>query len=234
MKSIPGHILVVDDEPRVREALRSILVGRGYRVRTAADGPAALEAVASERPDVVLLDLLMPGLDGIEVSRRMRAVSNLEIVVLSAVMDEPQKVRALDAGADDYITKPFSVEELLARIRSAVRRAQARRADALVIEAGGITIDQIARRVVSAGQEVHLTSAEYELLRVLVANPNRVLTHRHLLTTALGAPYADALEYLRTLINQLRRKIEAEPRRPRYIITEPGLGYRLRASDNGE
>jgi two-component system KDP operon response regulator KdpE len=228
--SASGRILVVDDEPGVRDALSDILIRRGYQVRTAANGMAALEAVAAERPDVVLLDLLMPGLDGVEVSRRLRAASHLEIVILSAVLDEPEKVRALDAGADDYITKPFSVEELLARIRSALRRAETRRADAVVIQAGGIVIDQVARRVWAAGQSVHFTTTEYELLRVLVANPDRVLTHHFLLTTALGAAYSDAVEYLRTLVKQLRLKTEADPRRPQRIITEPGIGYRLRTS----
>jgi two-component system KDP operon response regulator KdpE len=233
MREIRGNILVVDDEPRVRDSLKHILIGRGYQVRAAADGNTALLAVSAERPDLVLLDLLMPGLDGVEVCRRLRALSKLEIVVLSAIMDEPQKVRALDAGADDYITKPFSVEELLARIRSALRRANARRADAPVIHAGGIMIDQIARSVAVDGTEIHLTAAEYEVLRVLVSNPDRVLTHRYLLACALGPAYTDALDYLRTLINQVRRKTEAEPRRPRRVITEPGIGYRLRASDDG-
>jgi two-component system KDP operon response regulator KdpE len=224
-----GHVLIVDDEPSVREALRQVLVGRGYEVRTAEDGYAALEAVALERPDVLLLDLRMPGLDGVEVSRRVRSVSRLEIIVVSAVTDEPQKIRALDAGADDYVTKPFSVEELLARLRSAMRRARQSGADELVITAGPIVVDQIARRVTMAGQEVRLSTAEYEVVRILVLHPDRVMTHRHLLSSALGSQYADALEYLRTLINQIRRKLEPEPRRPRFIITEPGIGYRLRA-----
>jgi two-component system KDP operon response regulator KdpE len=229
----PGRILIVDDEPHVREALRKVLVGRGYDVRTAEDGYTALQAVAIERPDVVLLDLRMPGVDGVEVSRRVRAASRLEIIVVSAVSDEPQKIRALDAGADDYVTKPFSVDELLARVRSAMRRAMQSRTDELVISAGPIVVDQLARRVTIAGQEVHLSTAEYEILRVLASHPDRVMTHRHLLTTALGPHYADALEYLRTLINQIRRKLEPEPRRPRFIITEPGIGYRLRADDVG-
>jgi two-component system KDP operon response regulator KdpE len=231
VSSLPGRILIVDDEPRVREALKKVLVGRGYDVRTAEDGYTALDAVAVERPDVVLLDLRMPGLDGVEVSRRVRAASRLEIIVVSAVTDEPQKIQALDAGADDYVTKPFSVEELLARIRSAMRRARLSCADDLVIKAGPIVVDQIARRVTNAGREVHLSTAEYEIVRVLVLNPDRVMTHRHLLTTALGPQYADALDYLRTLINQVRRKLEPEPRRPHFIITEPGIGYRIRADD---
>jgi two-component system KDP operon response regulator KdpE len=226
-----GRVLIVDDEPRVREGLKHVLVTQGYEVRTAADGFAALEEIAHERPDVLLLDIRLPGLDGVELSRRIRAVSRLEIIVVSAVMDEPQKIRALDAGADDYVTKPFSVEELLARVRSAVRRAWQRRADNVVVAAGPIMVDQIARRVTIAGQEVHLSTAEYEVLRVLVLNHDRVLTHRHLLSTALGESYADALDYLRTLINQIRRKLEPEPRRPRLIITEPGIGYRLRADE---
>jgi two-component system KDP operon response regulator KdpE len=226
-----ARVLVVDDEPRVREGLKQVLVRQGYAVRTAQNGLAALEEITRERPDVLLLDLRMPGLDGVELSRRIRAVSQLEIIVVSAVMDEPQKIRALDAGADDYVTKPFSVEELLARVRSAVRRARQRRADDVLIDAGPIVVDQIARRVTNAGQEVHLSTAEYEVLRVLVLNRDRVLTHHHLLSAALGEQYTEALEYLRTLINQIRRKLEPEPRRPRLIITEPGIGYRLRTDD---
>jgi two-component system KDP operon response regulator KdpE len=225
-----GRILVVDDEPLVREALQRVLVGRGYHVRTAADGPAALDAVAAERPDVVLLDLVMPGVNGVVVCRQLRAVIPLQILVLSALTDEPRKIEALDAGADDYISKPFSVEELLARVRSALRRAHAQSVSGATIRAGGVILDQLARRILVDGQEVHLTTTQFELLRVLVANQDRVLTHRYLLTAALGPSYASALDYLRTYINQLRRKIESDPRRPRRIITEPGIGYRFQTA----
>jgi two-component system KDP operon response regulator KdpE len=222
-------ILAVDDEPHVLEALSTILTGRGYRVRTARNGRLALDAIAAERPDVVLLDLAMPGMDGVELCRRVRASSRVPILVLSAMTDEPDKVRALDAGADDYVTKPFGVEELLARLRAALRRAIAHREDVAVIVMHGIEVDQIRRRVVVDGTEVHLTPTQYELLRVFVTNPDRVLTQRNLLITVLGPAYEDAVDNLRTFVAQLRRKVEQDPSRPRRIVTEPGLGYRFRS-----
>jgi two-component system, OmpR family, KDP operon response regulator KdpE len=221
-------ILTVDDDPHVVRSLRAALESHGYQVRAAPSGASALEACASERPDVVLLDLAMPGLDGVDVCRRLRSWSQIPILVLSARVQEAEKVRALDAGADDYVTKPFGTEELLARIRAALRREQARRDEDPVIRAGPLTIDLLARRVEVNGQEVHLTPTEYELLRVLTSNSDRVLTHRHLLRAALGPEYEDALENLRTFIAQLRRKIESQPSRPRWIVTEPGVGYRFR------
>ncbi len=224
----PG-ILAVDDEPQVLEALTNILETRGYRVRTAPNGAMALDAVAAERPDILLLDLAMPGVNGVEVCRRLRAFSHVPILVLSALGDEDQKVKALDAGADDYITKPFGVEELLARIRAALRRADAQRDDEAVIRVGGMELDQIARRVFVDGVEVHLTPTQYELLRVFMSNPDRLLTQRTLLVLTLGPPYEDAVDNLRTFVNQLRRKIERDPVRPQRIVTEPGLGYRFRS-----
>jgi two-component system, OmpR family, KDP operon response regulator KdpE len=221
-------ILTVDDDPHVLRSLRAALESHGYDVRAAPSGASALEACASERPDVVLLDLAMPGLDGVEVCRRLRSWSQIPILVLSARVQEAEKVRALDAGADDYVTKPFGTEELLARIRAALRREQARRDEEPVIRAGRLTIDLLGRRVEMDGQEIHLTRTEYELLRVLASNSDRVLTHRHLLRAALGPEYEDALENLRTFIAQLRRKIESQPSRPRWILTEPGVGYRFR------
>jgi two-component system KDP operon response regulator KdpE len=221
-------ILAVDDDPHVLRSLRAALESHGYDVRAAFSGASALEACAAARPDVVLLDLAMPGLDGVEVCRRLRSWSQIPILVLSARVQEAEKVRALDAGADDYVTKPFGTEELLARIRAALRREQARRDEEPVIRAGPLCIDLLTRRVEVHDQEVHLTPTEYELLRVLVANSDRVLTHRHLLRAALGPEYEDALENLRTFIAQLRRKIEPQPSRPRWIVTEPGVGYRFR------
>src|ERR687885_477068 len=224
----PPSILLVDDDQNVLRSLRAALESHGYRVRSALNGPMALEACAAERPDVVLLDLALPGLDGVEVCRRLRNWSRVPILVLSARVNEAQKVQALDAGADDYVTKPFGTEELLARIRAALRREQARRDEQPVIRAGALSIDLLARRVEVDGQEVHLTPTEYELLRVLASNSDRVLTHGHLLRAALGPGYEDALENLRTFIAQLRRKIEPQPSRPRWIVTEPGVGYRFR------
>ena len=222
-------ILAVDDEPQILEALSTILEPRGYRLRTAPNGPMALDAITAERPDVVLLDLVMPGMNGVEVCRRLRSFSRVPILVLSALADEQQKVKALDAGADDYITKPFGVDELLARIRAAFRRAQAQRDDEAVIRGGGIQLDQIARKVLVDDVEVHLTPTQYELLRVFVSNPDRVLTQHTLLLLALGPGYEDAVDNLRTFINQLRRKVERDPGRPQRIVTEPGLGYRFRS-----
>jgi len=224
----PASILMVDDDPHVLRSLRAALESHGYHVRSATSGPSALEACAAERPDVVLLDLALPGLDGVEVCRRLRNWSRVPILVLSARVHETQKVQALDAGADDYITKPFGTEELLARIRAALRRDQARRDEEPIIHAGGLLIDLSARRVTVDEREVHLTPTEYELLRVLATNPDRVLTHGFLLRAALGSGYEDALDNLRTFIAQLRRKLEREPSRPRWIMTEPAVGYRFR------
>jgi two-component system KDP operon response regulator KdpE len=221
-------ILMVDDDPNVLRSLRAALESHGYHVRAALTGAAALEQCAEQRPDVVLLDLALPGMDGIEVCRRLRNWSRVPILVVSARVLEGQKVQALDAGADDYITKPFGTEELLARIRAALRRDQARRDDQPIIRSGGLVVDLVARRVTVDDHEVHLTPTEYELLRVLVTNPDRVLTHRFLLRTALGAGYEDALDNLRTFIAQVRRKLEREPSRPHWILTEPAVGYRFR------
>ena len=223
------NILVVDDQAVVLEALSAILEGQGYRVRTARNGLMALDGIATERPDLVLLDLAMPGFGGIEVCRRIRAYSRVPILVLTALTDEAQKVKALDAGADDYVTKPFGADELLARIRAALRRAQAQNTDEAVILAGAIEIDQLKHRVRVDRNEVHLTPTEYELLRVFATNPGRLLTHRMLLVTVMGPAYDDAIDNLRTFIATLRRKIEREPDRPQRIVSEPGLGYRFQS-----
>jgi len=227
-------ILVVDDDRHVLEGLSALLESRGYRVQTADDGERALEAVSTERPSVVLLDLVMPGMDGVEVCRRLRAWSRVPIVVLSARTDERQKVDALDAGADDYVTKPFATDELLARIRAALRREQARQDERSVVEASDLRVDLSARRVTVSGREVHLTPTEYELLRVLATSGDRVLTHQYLLRTVLGPGYEDGLVNLRTFVAQLRRKIEHDPGRPQIIVTESGVGYRFRANSGCE
>jgi two-component system KDP operon response regulator KdpE len=223
-------VLAVDDEPHVLQALSALLESRNYRVRTAPSGALALELLATERPDAVLLDLAMPGMDGTEVCRRVRAWSQVPILILSARTDEQHKVRALDAGADDYITKPFSTPELLARLRAALRREQARRDDHAIFQAGELSLDVVARRVTLSERELHLTPTEYELLRVLFANQDRVLTHRFLLAAVLGPGYEDAVDNLRTFIATLRRKIEPDAARPRLIVTEPGIGYRFLAA----
>ena len=224
-------ILAVDDEPRVLDALTTILQSRGYHVRTAPDGVVALREIAALRPDVVLLDLAMAGggIDGVEVCHRVRSFSRVPILVLSALSDESRKVRALDAGADDYVTKPYRVEELLARVRAAIRRGRVQRDDEAVIRSGGIEIDQIAHRVHIDSKEVHLTPTQYELLRFFANNPDRVLTRHTILVGVFGPTYDDAHENLRTFVGQLRRKIELNPSRPQRIVTEPGIGYRFRS-----
>jgi two-component system KDP operon response regulator KdpE len=228
MQSIgTARILIVDDEPTVLDALRALVGGWGFAVSTAGSGAMAVETAAREHPDLVILDLAMPGLNGIDVCQRLREWSRVPIVVLSARGEEPQKVAALEAGADDYVTKPFGAGELRARIRATLRREQSRREEPPTVTAGELVVDLAARRVVVRGSEVHLTRAEYELLRVLVTNPDRVLTHAFLLREVLGTAYEDALESLRTYIKQLRRKIEPDPARPRLIVNEPGVGYRF-------
>ena len=221
------RVLVVDDELQIRRALRTALTGHDYDVELAADGEEALAILASQPPDVMVLDLMMPGIDGFEVLRQTRAWTSLPIIVLSARGDERQKVTALDLGADDYLTKPFGIDELLARLRALLRRA-GRPAESRVT-IGEIEID-LARRVVSRlGVEVHLTPTEYALLRVLATNPDRVLTHRQILEAVWGSYASDNTQQLRVYINYLRRKLETDPTRPRWLVTEPGVGYRLRS-----
>lgn len=221
------RVLVVDDEPQIRRALRTALTGHGYEVAVAENGEDAVTTLATWAPDVVVLDLVMPGIDGFEVVRQARTWSTVPIIVLSARGQERDKVQALDLGADDYLTKPFGIEELLARIRAVLRRAGG--PDESHIAVGDVTID-IARHVVTkAGAEVHLTPTEYDLLRVLAANAGKVMTHRQLLERVWGGYAADNSQQLRVYINYLRRKLEDDPARPRWLVTEPGVGYRLRA-----
>jgi two-component system KDP operon response regulator KdpE len=221
------RILLVDDEPSILATMAPLLRGRGYEVATATAGHAALDAVARDAPDLVILDLGLPDLDGIEVCRRLREGRNVPIVVLSARNREPDKVAALDAGADDYVTKPFGSEELLARIRAALRRSEATPATSGRIVRGGLTID-IDRRIVLRGtEEIRLTPKELELLVFLAQRPGRVLTHRAILTAIWGAQAIGQPEHLRVLVNALRRKIEDDPARPRYILTDPWVGYRF-------
>jgi two-component system, OmpR family, KDP operon response regulator KdpE len=224
------RVLVVDDEPQIRRALRLVLRANGYQVAEVAGGEAALDALVSEPFDLMILDLVLPDVDGVEVCRRVREWSRLPVVVLSAHGDEDVKVRALDQGADDYVTKPFSAPELLARMRSALRRASVDMAPAEpVIRAGEVEIDLSRRLVTRAGREVHLTPTEYDLLRVLARQAGRVITHGHLLRSAMGRGYEDATGTLRVHMASLRKKLEADPARPRLIVTEPGIGYRLYA-----
>lgn len=224
-------ILVVDDEAPVLRTLKRNLSGYGYEVLTATDGVEALASVEENRPDLMLLDLNMPRLSGLEVCRRLRKWNQMPIIVLSARGDEQQKVEALDLGADDYLTKPFGMSELLARIRAALRRTgQLTKEETFKdFTLEGFSIDFEQHLVTVDGQEVKLTPQQYELLKYLVRNAGRVLTHRSVLVNVWGAEYEDETQYLHVFIGQLRHKIEADPSRPRYILTERGVGYRFRA-----
>ena len=221
-------ILIVDDDPHILLALRLALQARGYIVRAVPNGHSALAAAEAVRPDAVVVDLAMPRMDGVEVIERLRTWTRVPIIVLSAHTDEANKVRALDAGADDFVDKPFGNEELLARIRTALRREQVRPHEAPVLRAGDLEIDLVQRRVSRHNEVIHLTPREYALLHELVTNGDRVLTHRHLLRAVFGPGYEDADANLRVFIGQLRRKIERDPARPELLLTEAGVGYRIR------
>jgi len=222
------RVLVVDDERPIRRFLRAALSAHGYDVYEAGDGQEAEAALLSCRPDVVILDLGLPDVEGTELTRRWREWTVIPIIILSVRGQETDKIAALDAGADDYLTKPFSIGELTARLRVALRRT-ARPGTEPVLHTGGLTLDLAHRRVTRDGQEVTLTPTEYDLLRVLAANADRVLTHRQMLRQVWGAAYEQETHLLRVNISNLRRKIEADPSRPQFIITEPGVGYRLRS-----
>jgi two-component system, OmpR family, KDP operon response regulator KdpE len=223
---VPGRILVVDDEPNILAATVPLLRARGYDVFTAMNGRAALEAVDRDAPDLVILDLGLPDMDGVVVCSQIRESSNLPIVVLSARGAEGDKVRALDAGADDYVTKPFGSEELLARIRVALRRVEALPSNEPIVR-GALVIDRERFRVLIDGKEVRLTPKEFELLSYLAQRPGRVLTHRAILKAIWGPHALDQPEHLRVLVASLRRKIEPTPSTPQYILTEPWVGYRF-------
>jgi two-component system KDP operon response regulator KdpE len=222
-----ARILIVDDEPSILATMAPLLRGRGYEVSTATTGHAAIEAVDRQPPQLVVLDLGLPDLDGIEVCRRLREGRAIPIIVLSARGAERDKVAALDAGADDYVTKPFGSEELLARVRAALRRAEGTGVVAGAIVRGDLSIDVDRRRVMRGADEIRLTPKEFELLVFLAQHPGRVLTHRTILKTIWGANAVDQPEHLRVLVNALRRKIERDPAQPRYVLTEPWVGYRF-------
>jgi two-component system, OmpR family, KDP operon response regulator KdpE len=231
MADAQPRIVIIEDDYAVRRLLQTSLEGRGYHVATAATGQTGLTTAATVDPQVILLDLGLPDLDGVMVITRLREWAATPIVVLSARHEEQQKVAALDAGADDYLTKPFSTEELLARIRVALRH-QDRRAEASPrVQTGALILDLVARQVRLGETEVHLTPTEYQLLRLFAINRGRVLTHGMLLRSIWGPGYQQDTQLLRGFIAQLRHKIEPDPRRPQYIVTEPGIGYRL--ADHG-
>jgi two-component system, OmpR family, KDP operon response regulator KdpE len=222
------HILVVDDEPQITRVLRTTLVAQGYEIRVANDGEMALEIMKDWTPNLIITDLSMPRVNGVELCRRVRAVSQVPILVLSVRDQEKQKIEALDAGADDYITKPFSMNELLARVRANLRRApKAEEVAADVVEVEDFRIDLATRTVYVSGRELKLTPKEFDLLLYLSQHPNRVVPHRTLLAAVWGANSTEQPEYLRVFIGQLRKKLEADPAEPRYILTERWVGYRF-------
>lgn len=222
-----ARILVIDDEPQIRRSLQVNLEGKGYAVATAADAEQALQAIANRAPDVIVLDLLMPGMDGMALTRRIREHSTVPIIVLSAIGDERKKVEALELGADDYVTKPFSTEELLARIRSVLRRVAGAQSSQPVWSYGELSVNFDRREVRLTGEAVKLTPTEYDLLKYMIEHAGKVLTHRMLLTAVWGPAYSDQAQYLRVFVGQLRKKLEKDPARPRYILTDPGVGYRF-------
>ena len=224
------RVLIVDDEPAIRRFLHAALSAHAYTLFEAESGQAALTSVVANRPDLIILDLGLPDIDGIEITRRLREWSQTPIIILSVREHESDKIAALDAGADDYLTKPFSAGELLARMRTAIRHSAPATNEPIFV-CDDLTVDFARRLVNLAGNEVQLTPTEYDLLRVLVINAGKVLTHRQLLRQVWGAGYEDEMHILRVNMSNLRRKIEPDPARPHYILTEPGVGYRLRADN---
>jgi len=231
--STQPHILVIDDEHQILRALRTILTARQFRVSTAASGEEGLALAAASQPDAIILDLSLPDMDGVTVCQRLREWTRTPIVVLSVRDSEQDKVQALDAGADDYLTKPFGIDELLARIRVALRHAAAQSQTDMktVVTTGRLQIDLAQHIVLHNDEPVKLTATEFKLLAYLASNAGRVLTHRSILSAVWDPADADHVEYLRVFIRQLRKKLEEDPEQPRYIQNEPGIGYRFLADD---
>ncbi|MFF7266290.1 response regulator [Streptomyces sp. NPDC008159] len=221
------RVLVIDDEPQIVRALVINLKARKYDVDAASDGATALQLVASRHPDVVVLDLGLPDMDGVDVIRGLRGWTRVPIIVLSARHTSDEKVEALDAGADDYVTKPFGMDELLARLRVAVRRAEPTAGEDVLVETPGFTVDLAAKKVNRGGEDVRLTPTEWQLLEVLVRNTGRLVSQKQLLQEVWGPSYGKETNYLRVYMAQLRRKLEADPSHPKHFITEPGMGYRF-------
>ncbi len=222
-----SRVLVVDDEPQITRVLRTVLTSHGYQVQTAGEGQAALSNFNEWHPELVITDLFMPRMDGHELCRRNRAVSAVPIIVLSVKGEERAKVEALDSGADDYVTKPFGTDELLARVRAALRRSQGGPVDVPSFDAGDFRVDLEGRRVHVNGNEVRLTPKEFDLFVYLARHPNKVITHRTLLEAVWGEASQEQPEYLRVFMGQLRKKLEPDPSNPRYLVTEPWVGYRF-------
>lgn len=229
-----GRILVVDDEPQIRRVLRSALTAAGYEVEDVRTGEESLAAVRERRFDLILLDLNMPGIGGMETCRRIREGSEAAIIMLTVRDAEEDKVAALNAGADDYVTKPFSTPELLARIRAALRRLPLQASPESLIRLPGLEINLATRRISVKGEDVRLTPKEFDLLQYLVANPNVPIPHGRLLQAVWGPDYGDQVEYLRVFVNRLRKKIEPDPSDPRYLLTEPWVGYRFALPQHSE
>ena len=221
-----SRVLVVDDEPQITRVLKTVLTSQGYQVRVAAEGESALSNVSEWRPELVITDLYMPRMDGVELCRRIRALSAVPIIVLSVKGEERTKVEALDSGADDYVTKPFGIDELLARVRAALRRSGAD-ADTASFEVGEFRVDLESRRVHARGQEIRLTPKEFDLFVYMARHPSRVITHRTLLEAVWGEASQEQPEYLRVFMGQLRKKLEPDPSNPRFLVTEPWVGYRF-------
>jgi two-component system KDP operon response regulator KdpE len=221
-----GKILVVDDDPQIRRVMKATLVGHNYEVIEARTGEEALETIQKESPNLILLDMNMPGMGGLETCRAIRSGADTPVIILSVRNTEKDKVAALDAGADDYVTKPFGIEELLARIRAALRRSPSEGAPRS-FQSSSLEIDFETRRVHAHGADVRLTPKEFELLRYLVAHAGKPVTHRELLQAVWGPDYGDEPEYLRVFINQVRKKIEVNPAKPKYILTVPWVGYQF-------
>lgn len=223
-----ARVLVVDDEPQIRRFLRTSLDAHGYEVVEAVDGRGAIKRTTVEKPDIIVLDLGLPDMEGIEVIKRVREWSDVPIIVLTARNREPDKIEALDGGADDYLTKPFGMGELMARIRAALRHRLQSKGAPPVFKVGSIVVDLVKRLVTRNGDEVKLSPREYDLLRVLVQNAGRVVTHQQILREVWGPAHVEDTQYLRVYVGQLRQKLEPDPDQPRYLLTEPGVGYRLR------
>ena len=221
-----SRVLVVDDEPQITRVLRTVLSSQGYQVRTAGEGEAAMSNFNEWRPELVITDRYMPHMDGVELCRRIRAVSNVPTIVLSVKGEERSKVEALDSGADDYVTKPFGIDELLARVRAALRRSGGE-ADVASFDVGDFRVDLATRRVHAGGQEVRLTPKEFDLFVYMARHPNRVITHRTLLEAVWGEGSQEQPEYLRVFMGQLRKKLEPDSSNPKYLVTEPWVGYRF-------
>jgi len=227
-----SRVLVVDDEPQIRRVLAITLRARGYQVDLAANGADALQQAADGHPDVIILDLGLPGMDGIQVIRGLRGWAQAPIIVLTVREQEADKVTALDTGADDYVTKPFGVNELLARLRAAVRRATPTHDEAPVVQTAHFRVDLAAKRITTNHGEVRLTPTEWHLVDVLVRNRGKLISQRQLLQEVWGPAYGEETNYLRVFMAQVRRKLEPDPSKPRYFLTEPGMGYRFQAKDS--